>query len=182
MKENPAHYAALQLRTAGVFSGESFGNEAFFCPEQPVSRAEFLTMAAAVADLAQPVAAVSTGLADNEAIPAWAQGYVAAGILSGVVQGSDDGEGNREFRAQSSITRAEAAAIVDRCLTMTDDGRSLSFADNHTVPVWAEQSVINCAAAGILQTGADNTVRAGDALTREDAAVMLYQMMQFAGE
>lgn len=182
MKENPAHYAALQLRDAGVFSGESFGNEAFFCPEQTVSRAEFLTMAAAVADLAQPVAAVSTGLSDNESIPAWAQGYVAAGILSGVVQGSDDGEGNRQFRAQSSITRAEAAAIVDRCLTMTDDGRSLSFADNHTVPVWAEQSVINCAAAGILETGEDNTVRADDVLTREDAAVMLYRMMQFAGE
>lgn len=175
---HPAHYAALQLREAGVFSGESFGTEAFFCPEQPVSRAEFLTMAAVVADLARPVAAVSTGLSDNESIPAWAQGYVAAGILSGVVHGSDDGQGNRAFRAQDSITRAEAAAIADRCLNLTDDGRSMTFADGHTVPEWAQQSVINCASLGLLPVE-DDAVCAGETLTRADAAVMLYGMLQY---
>ena len=50
MGDNPAHYAALRLREAGVFSGEIFGSEAFFCPAQTVSRAQFLTMAAAIAD------------------------------------------------------------------------------------------------------------------------------------
>ena len=180
MAEHPAHYAALKLREAGVFSGESFGAEAFFCPEQPVSRAQFLTMAAVVTDLARPVAAVSTGLSDNEAIPAWAQGYVAAGILSGVVNGSDDGEGNREFRAQDSITRAEAAAIADRSLSLVDDGRSMTFSDGHTVPVWAEQSVINCASLGILPVEGD-TVCANRALTRAEAAVMLYGMLQHNG-
>lgn len=178
MAHSPAHFAALKLREAGVFSGESFGNEAFFDPDAAVSRAEFLTMAAAVADLAQPVAAVSTGLSDNEAIPAWAQGYVAAGILSGVVHGSDDGKGNREFRAESSITRAEAAAILDRCLSLADDGRTMTFADSDTVPAWAAQSVVNCTSAGILPVFSDNTVRAEEAVTREDAAVMLYEMLK----
>lgn len=178
MTESPAHYAALQLREAGVFSGESFGSEAFFSPDTPVSRAEFLTMVAAVSDLAMPTAAVSTGLSDDGAIPAWAQGYVAAGILSGVVNGSDDGRGNREFRAESAITRAEAAAIVDRSLTLADDGREMAFADSHTVPAWAAQSVVNCAAAGILPVQ-DNTVAAGTDLTREDAAVMLYEMLKY---
>ena len=182
MGENPAHYAALQLREAGVFSGECFGNEAFFCPEAQVSRAEFLTMVAAVSDMAQPVAAVSTGLSDNEATPVWAQGYVAAGILSGVVQGSDDGQGNRAFRAQNAVTRAEAAAIVDRSLALTDDGRSLSFADNDTVPVWAEQSVVNCTALGLLPVNGDNTVCADAPLTRQEAAVMLYEMLKYRGE
>ena len=181
MGESIAHYAALKLREAGVFSGEAFGDEAFFKPDATVTRAQFLTMAAAVADLAQPVAAVSTGLSDNDTIPAWAQGYVAAGILSGVVEGSDDGSGNRAFRAQSAITRAEAAAVADRCLSLSDDGREPAFADGETLPAWAQQSVVNCAAAGILPVEG-NSVRAGESLTREEAALMLYGMMEHRAE
>lgn len=176
MAESPAHFAALKLREAGVFSGEAFGSEAFFQPDATLTRAQFMAMAAAVTDLAAPTAAVSTGLSDNEAIPVWAQGYVAAGILSGVVQGSDDGTGNREFRANSAITRAEAAAIADRSLALADDGREAAFADGDSLPAWAKQSVINCAARGLLPME-DNAVRAEDALTREEAALMLYGML-----
>lgn len=182
LAQSPAHYAALQLREAGVFSGECFGNEAFFCPEKPVSRAEFLAMTAVVSDLAMPTVAVSTGLSDNQTIPAWAQSYVAAGILSGVVTGSDDGQGNRAFRATEAITRAEAAAIVDRSLSLADDGRTMTFTDSQWVPVWAAQSVINCAAIGLLPVYEDNTVCADALLTREEAAVMLYGMMQYRAE
>lgn len=182
MSDSPAHYAALRLREEGVFSGECFGNEAFFAPQQTVTRAQFLTMAAAVADLAMPTAAVSTGLSDDDSIPAWSRGYVAAGILSGVVEGSDDGSGNRVFRAETAITRAEAAAILDRCLALADDGREMAFADRETVPAWAAQSVVNCAATGLLPVFSDNTVRPLDAVTREDAAVMLYEMLNRAAE
>lgn len=182
MLDSPAHYAALRLREEGVFSGECFGTEAFFAPEQTVTRAQFLTMAAAVAELAQPVAAVSTGLSDDDSIPAWSRGYVAAGILSGVVEGSDDGSGNRVFRADSAITRAEAAAILDRCLALADDGREMAFSDSGAVPAWSAQSVVNCVANGLLPVFSDNTVRPMDAVTREDAAVMLYEMLNRKGE
>ena len=182
MSDSPAHYAALRLREAGVFSGESFGSEAFFAPDQAVTRAQFLTMAAAVADLAMPTAAVSTGLSDDESIPAWSRGYVAAGILSGVVEGSDDGSGNRVFLAENVITRAEAAAILDRCLSLADDGREMVFSDSETVPAWAAQSVVNCTATGLMPVFSDNTVRPLDAVTREDAAVMLYEMLSRKAE
>lgn len=180
MAESTAHYAALRLREEGVFSGECFGNEAFFSPEATVTRAQFLTMAASVAQLAMPTAAVSTGLSDDDSLPAWSRSYVAAGILSGVVEGSDDGLGNRVFQAENAITRAEAAAIVDRCLSLTDDRREMAFADRDEVPTWAAQSVVNTTAAGLLPVFSDNTVRPTAAVTREDAAVMLYEMMKTA--
>ncbi|MBR5538244.1 MAG: S-layer homology domain-containing protein, partial [Clostridia bacterium] len=107
MGDSTAHFAALKLREAGVFAGETFGSEAFFRPDATVTRAQFMAMTAVVTDLARPVAALSTGLSDNDAIPVWAQGYVAAGILSGVVEGTDDGAGNRAFRANDAVTRAE---------------------------------------------------------------------------
>lgn len=180
MAESTAHYAALRLREEGVFSGECFGNEAFFSPEATVTRAQFLTMAASVAQLAMPTAAVSTGLSDDDSLPAWSRSYVAAGILSGVVEGSDDGLGNRVFQAENAITRAEAAAIVDRCLSLTDDRRGMAFADRDEVPAWAAQSVVNTTAAGLLPVFSDNTVRPSAVVTREDAAVMLYEMMKTA--
>ena len=87
--------------------------------------------------------------------------------------------GNRVFRAEDGITRAEAAAILNRCLTLADDGREPAFADEDTVPAWARQAVVNCSVRGLLPTFADGTVRAGDVVTREDAAVMLYEMLQY---
>lgn len=178
MAESTAHYAALRLREEGVFSGECFGSEAFFAPQATVTRAQFLTMAASVTQLAMPTAAVSTGLSDDDSLPAWSRSYVAAGILSGVVEGSEDGMGNRVFQAEKPITRAEAAAIVDRCLSLADDRREMAFADREDVPAWAAQAVVNTAAAGLLPVYADDTVRPQSELTREEAAVMLYRMTQ----
>ena len=102
---------------------------------------------------------------------------ISAGIRAGVVKGSDDGQGNRAFRAERAITRAEAAAILDRCLALADDGRPMTFDDAGSVPAWSVQSVVNTTAAGLLPVYADNTVRPYDPVTREEAAVMLYGML-----
>ncbi|MBR5390764.1 MAG: S-layer homology domain-containing protein [Clostridia bacterium] len=177
MGDSSAHYAALRLRQAGIFSGEKLGSETFFYPEKPLTRAEFLTLTAAVAELPMPTAAVATGLSDNADIPAWTQSYVAAGLTSGVIRGISDGLGNRAFYGDQIITRAEAAAILDRALTLPRDGRVPAFCDAEEIPGWAKQSVANATAAGILPAFSDNTVRCGNAVTREDAAMMLYHAL-----
>lgn len=182
MTDSPAHYAAVRLHEAGVFSGERLGSETFFYPEKAVTRAEFLTLAAAVAELPLPTAAVATGLSDNADIPVWARSYVAAGLTSGVIRGVNDGLGNRAFYGESAVTRAEAAAILDRALSLPRDGRAPAFSDAEEIPVWARQSVSNTAAAGILPAFSDNTIRCAGTVTREDAAIMLYQTLRYLQE
>lgn len=177
MKDNPAHFAAIRLREEGVFSGESIGANAFFEPEKPVTRAEFLVMAASIADLPLPTAAVSTGLADDGEIPVWAQSYVAAGLTGGVVRGVSDGKGNRVFQGNVPITRAEAAVLLDRALDLPNDGRELTVSDAGQIPQWAMRSVVNTASFGILPVFSDDTLRVRETVTREDAAVMLYQAL-----
>lgn len=181
MQGNPAHYAALRLASAGVFVGERLGSEHFFDPDAPVTRTEFLALTAAVADLPLPTAAVSTGLSDNESIPVWAQSYVAAGLLSGVVQGIHDGRGNRVFAGEEAITRGEAAVILDRALSLPADGREAAYADGDALPSWARQSVINAASAGVLPVFSDGSVRVSETVTRGDAAMMLYAALGYAG-
>ena len=182
MAQSTAHYAAVRLAEAGVLSGERIGSESFLHPDLPVSRAEFVTMAAAAVELPLPTAAVSTGLADNEAIPVWAQPYIAAAVSAGVVYGQKGDDGNHVFRAQDTITRAEAAGIIQRAARMTIDGRTLAFEDAASVPAWAVPAVTTVAAAGIMDTYADNTVRAADPVTREDAVKMLYRTMLYLAE
>lgn len=177
MKDSPAHYAALRLRDEGILVGETIGECSFLYPEKTVSRAEFVALVAAVTELSMPTMAVGTGLSDNGDIPVWAQPYVAAAVHSGIVLGEDTDTGNRVFRAADGITRAEAASIIDRALSLTSDGRGLQFEDSGSVPQWAAQAIINTTYAEIVPVFGDNTIRASGQVTREDAAQMLHQML-----
>jgi len=182
MTESPAHYAAVYLKEEGIMEGETFGGESFFYPDKPVTRAQFVALIATVSEMAMPTVSVGTGLSDNDAIPVWARPYVAAAINSGVVSGEQGEDGNRVFRAEDYITRAEAAAIIDRAVGLSDDGRALNCADVDTVPTWAQQSVVNAIAAGILRPFSDDTLRVNETVTREDAALMLYEAVCFIEE
>lgn len=177
MQDSRAHYAALRLRDEGILIGETIGESNFLYPDKTVSRAEFVALVASVTELSLPTASVGTGLSDNSEIPTWAQPYVAAAIHTGIVIGEATETGNRVFRAQDGITRAEAASIINRALSLAADGRGLQFSDSAEVPQWAAQSVINTTFAQIVPVFGDNTVRASSSVTREDAAQMLYQML-----
>ena len=175
MEYSPAHYAALYLREAGVMEGESFGGESFFYPDREVSRAQFVALISYAAEMSVPTVSVGTGLSDNEDIPEWARPYIAAAISCGVISGESSDDGNKVFRASDPITRAEAAAIIDRAVGLALDGREMTFDDSLDVPAWAAQSIVNTTAAGIVTVFEDNTVRASEYVTREDAALMLYK-------
>lgn len=182
MSDSAAHYAALCLREEGIMVGETFGEESFFYPDETVSRAQFVALVSSVAELAVPTVSVGTGLSDNDTIPVWARPYVAAAINCGVICGESGDDGNKVFRANDPITRAEAASILDRAIKLAADGREMCFADNEDVPAWAEQSIVNTTAAGILSVFEDNTVRASEKVTREDAALMLHEAVCYVKE
>jgi len=175
MMDSEAHFAALYLREKGIMIGETFGEENFFYPETPVTRAQFIALVAAVSDMALPTVSVGTGLSDNDNTPNWARPYVAAAINCGVICGENSNDGNKVFRANDYITRAEAAAILDRAMGLSNENRIMTFADSDTVPAWAEQSLINTTVNGIISVYDDNTIKADSSVTREDVAKMLYE-------
>ena len=175
MIDSDAHFAALYLREEGIMVGETFGEENFFYPETPVTRAQFIALVAAVSDMALPTVSVGTGLSDNDNIPNWARPYVAAAINCGVICGENSNDGNKVFRANDYITRAEAATILDRAMGLSNENRIMTFADSDTVPAWAEQSLINTTVNGIISVYDDNTIKADCSVTREDVAKMLYE-------
>lgn len=103
-----AQNAIVQALQAGIIRGYEDGS---FRPGKEVTRAEMMSMLARAAGMKMGTGNV-TSFADDEQIPAWAKGAVAAMQEQGLIAGRDD---NR-FAPQETATRAEAITIILRLL------------------------------------------------------------------
>ncbi|MCF2661332.1 Ig-like domain-containing protein [Pseudoflavonifractor phocaeensis] len=171
MEGSSAHKAAIRLAEEGVYVGEYMNGQYFFEPDEPVSRAQFLTMAMAVSGLEPMEDVTLTGFADDSAIPTWAKGSVSAALKAGTIQGSRDEEGAPVFGADQTVTLGEATVMLDRLLNITDVPAEVFFSDSDAH--WAAQSAANLTASGILNTGAANSAALSCSLTRGEVAEML---------
>lgn len=178
MASDPNHYAAVRLAELDILRGEQIGGVNFLYPEKPVSRAQFVAMAARLCRLTVPTAAVSTGMADHQEIPVWARATMAAAIDSALITGEQQASGNRVVRADDPITRAEAAVILNRMLALSDDGRTPGYTDAAALPDWAAQAVVNTVEAGYLTLDAGGSFDPARPLTRTEAAGCLYRASQ----
>lgn len=170
-KDSSSAAAAQYLAETGVFSGPCIGGSYYFEPDRAVSRGEFLAMTMELAKL--PVDTVTmTGFSDDEAIPTWAKSYAAAGLADGIVQGVSTGTG-AAFRSADPVTFNEAAAILDRVLSVGDVDLATWYADRDAAPSWAAQAVGNLEAASVMAAGSFGSATLAQPMTRADAAQML---------
>ena len=177
MAGEASYNAALKLAEKKVMVGECVGGTYYFHPDAPVSRSEFVTMAMSALDL-EPLTDVSaTGFADDGAIPTWAKGYVSSALRAGVVRGYPDPAGRVVFAPDSTVTRGEAAVMIDRLISTTDVAVSTFYADTVTAPAWAFQAAVNLETAGVLQTDEVGALALETNLTRGEAAQLLASAM-----
>ena len=170
LENHPVHKAAIRLAEEGIYTGRYVNGRYFFDPDQTVTRAQFLTMAMSVAGLEDLEGVTLTGFSDDDAIPTWAKGAVSAALKAGVVRGSRDANGAPVFRAGSSISRAEAAVMLDNLLEITDVPVAVfSAGSGH----WAAQAAANLSASGIIRAEDAGSVPLSGTLTMADAAEML---------
>ena len=113
-----------------------------------------------------------TGFCDDESIPTWAKAYAAAGLSDGLVQGKKTADGVA-FRGEDTLTYNEAAAILDRVLSVNDVDLTTWYADREAVPSWAAQAVGNMEAVSVLSAGSFGSGNLNDGVTMADAAQML---------
>lgn len=166
-----AHTAAIRLAERGVFTGAQVGGSYFFEPQRTVSRGEFLAMVMDITGVeTEPV--TMTGFSDDGAMPAWCRSYAASAAEQGLIQGvpGDDGVA---FAADDPITFNEAAAILDRTLSLSDVDVETWYADREAVPSWAAQAVGNLESVQVLAAGSFGSASMAEPLTRSDAARIL---------
>ena len=173
MDGNASCKAALQLAESGVFVGECMNGSYFFNPDTPVTRSEFVAMAMSVSGMQALEGITRTGFADDAAIPTWAKPYISSALKSGMIQGSFNEAGQVVFNANNTITRAEAAVLLDRMLEISDVSADVWYADSAATPAWAYQSAVNLETVGIIRTDSAGALSMNSSLTRGDAAMIL---------
>ena len=155
-----AQFEAEWLRHTGLFQGEKLGGELCFHPEKTVSRGEFLAMVMQLLEVPLSGDASATALAENA--PAWLQPYLAAAVRSGLLTNFPQ----KEF--DTPISGKEAAAILQNALDLSAD-----LPETQEVPTFEETAL-----AVMNQNGL--TIADTEALTRAEAASLLYQVSQIA--
>lgn len=121
--------AISTLTKAGILDGYNDGS---FRPDNPISRAEFATMAVRFYNKTYTGSDLFTDISDS-----WARQYVNTAASVGLIEGYPDGT----FKPNSSITRAEAITIINRVLERKPVQQHLlkemvTWSDNMDAKVW----------------------------------------------
>lgn len=169
----PSYNAAIKLAEKGVMVGEKIGGSYYFRPDETVSRSQFMAMAMSALGSEPLAETLTTGFADDDAIPSWCKGYVSAAVQQGIVRGYPGADGRPMFSPNGMVTRAEAAVLLDRMISTTDVAVTTFYPDTVAAPAWAFQAAVNLETAGVIQTGASGELGLENTLTRGQCAEML---------
>ena len=166
-----AQMQIVSLAKRGILNGTGDGK---FEPERPVCREEFVKMLIAGFGLSVEGEAE---FADVEP-DAWYAAYVGAGVKHGLVYGISD----TEFGVGQWIRREDAAVLVYRA--MRNQGLEMvqtqirSYVDQDSISGYAAEAVGVLSGASILQGDAQGNFLPDASLTRAEAAVMLYRVLE----
>lgn len=149
-----------------------------FRPDQNISRAQFAVMLYRYLKLDEAkYAAAVLPFADLESIPEYALPAVRALYTEGIVTGSEGAGGKLYFNPGSSLTRAQAAAMIGRTQEKGYALADLAFTDAGKIPSYAAFYIRTMAAQGVISGYADGTFRPQANITRGQMAKILYTLM-----
>lgn len=159
------------LREKNIISGYPDGS---FCPENKVTREEFVKMIISAAGLYNKDAVCDfTDVGEDE----WFYPYIASAMQASLVNGM----GDNIFGTGRSITREDAAVIAAGVLgyfKYNGADYELVFDDNAEISDYAADGVKMLCGAGILKGYEDNTLRPKSLLTRAETAKLICMLRE----
>lgn len=170
--------AAISLTDKGVFLGRLSGDGIYFDPSSTITRGDFTVMAMKVAGISPKAELTETFFDDDADIPASIKGYLATAQKMGIINGSFEGDG-LYFEPNRAVTRAEAAVILCNAMNLSAGDSTMVFNSyDDDVPVWAENAVTTLYTLGVMEAADGNIWNAKEALSKGDAALLLYGVME----
>ena len=162
------------LYNADITTGYSDGS---FRPNQNISRAQFAVMLYRYLKLDEnQYANVSLPFADLGSIPAYAIPAVKALYAEGVITGSEK-NGQLYFNPGSSLTRAQAAAMIGRTQAKGYALADLTFTDSAQIPTYAAYYIRAMVGQGVINGYSDGSFKPHGNITRGQMAKILYNLM-----
>lgn len=166
-----AHNAALVMASEDAVDVRSEGGLLYFDPDREVTREEFLVTVMKSLGAGE-VAPRSTIFADDGEISREASGYVHRAYTLGIIKGSVE-DGALCFKPNETITRAEAAVVLNAIIGENEPETIPVFSDNSAVPAWAKSSLYALNKAGILRGTGSGYISPNKTLNRAEVAQIL---------
>lgn len=162
-----AKEAIYALYDKGIISGMDENN---FAPNEYVTREQFVKMIVC-----------AYGLLDNDAEADfsdvakdnWGYRYVASAFRAGIIKGIDE----KNFGYGKSITREDAAVIVDRVMTKGENMNSALFDDNSSIADYASEAVYRLVGKKVISGMGNNMFAPKNNCRRCEAAQIIYNML-----
>jgi uncharacterized protein YjdB len=163
ISDNWAFSQIFYLVDRGVIAGYADGT---FRPNNPISRAEFITITNRAFGYANTSTIDYTDVKTSD----WFYGEIAKAKAAGYIAGFSDGS----MRPGSQISRQEVAAIIARVLNLdTSSAGQLNFTDADSIPDWSRNAIAAMVKASYLSGYPDGNFRAANAISRAEAAVII---------
>lgn len=166
--EHWAFEAIEALSEKGIINGFSDGS---FKPDETVTREQLVKMLV----LAFEIEGDAKCDFDDVSNDRWSAPYIGKAMSLGIVNGVSE----RLFAPENIVTREDAACMLYRICTVK--GINLSgeaeIADTEQVADYAKESVKALAGAKIINGFSDGSFKPKDALTRGQAAKLIYSLM-----
>jgi len=151
------------LYKKGIITGKG---EKKFCPDESISREEFVTLIVKAMKAENTDAEI--GFSDV-AEDAWYYPYIKAAVSKGIILGKEDGS----FGVGEKVTRQDMAVMLCRALMLENENTDYVFADDDNISEYAKTAVYAMKAKNVISGFEDGTFKPLDSATRAQAAVMI---------
>ena len=150
--DTSGHWAQSSINdwiSRGYVSGYPDGT---FRPDNPISRAEFVTMANKAFGFTS-----SQGISFSDVQPGyWGYGEIQKGVAAGYISGDASGT----FRPGSAVSRQEAAVMLARLRGYaSDEAGAYNYTDRWAMASWAVGSIGAVSRGGIMSGYPDGTFK-----------------------
>lgn len=172
-----------------LFSLDVFaGNPAFFLPDVPMTRADFVRAVVKACDMR--VSDQAEKKTRSRRAPAEVSPFADVAVTDpdyplikqAVNKGLVSGSGGY-FMPNEPLNRAQAIAILVRALGFESKaptpGYSTSFVDDGQIPYWARDSIYVAAEIGLVSGDQGNRINSSQVMTRAEASSMLVRFLNF---
>lgn len=174
MASRPEHNASLAMTALGVMGGKIVGDKTYFCPDEKLTRCEFVAMLLKSQGIRSDSTVTGTFFDDTEEIPKGLIGYIGVAQRMNIIGGEFE-DGRLVFKPNEEITKYECAKIISTLLGGDENGEEEVFMTDDGVPVWARGGICHMKTLGVFdedETGLTETV------TKADVAEYLYRLLK----
>ena len=168
--------AAISLYEAGATEVVKYQDGMVFCPDDSVTREEFVVMAMKALNVTT-LTDSNASFMDNGSIDVKYRPFIATAERMGYISGKEI-DGAMYFDPKGTITKAEAAVVINNILEYEEGKYITTFADDAAIPTWAKTAVYALTSAGVFNGDGEGMIEPSAVLSRAQSVQMLYNIIE----